>query len=336
MKNEKLQPWRAIDCSTRPRSLPQEMCMRLLSILLIPAVLTAAVNYSYDAAGRLTKVDYGASGSINYTYDKAGNLLSRVVASGAATGGTITRVNTAFVDPSQGIAQNSWTEIHGTNLVPATTPSSGVIWNSAPEFAQGRMPTQIGGLSVTVNGKPAFIYYFCSSVTSAACADDQINILTPLDTTTGNVNVVVTSATGTTAPFIANMVTRAPSLFRFDTAGHIVATHLDYSLIGPASLYPGASTPAKPGESIVVYGTGFGLPTGTINPGSSSQSGSLATLPVCTVGTDQAAVAFAGLVGPGLFQLNLTVPTTAAKSDDPITCTYAGSSTQPGNLLTVQ
>ena len=43
------------------------------------AVFAAAINYSYDSAGRLIKADYGAAGSISYTYDKAGNLLSRVV-----------------------------------------------------------------------------------------------------------------------------------------------------------------------------------------------------------------------------------------------------------------
>src|SRR5579885_1634639 len=246
--------------------------MRLISILLLPIALSAAVTYSYDAAGRPTRIDYGASGSISYTYDKSGNLLSRTVSAGASGGGTITKVNTAFVDRTQGIAQNTWTEIHGTNLVPASTPASGVVWSAAPEFAQGRMPTSIGGVSVTVNGKPAYVYFFCSAATSPACADDQINVLTPLDNTTGDVSVVVTSANGTTAPFTATLKPLVPSIFRFDTAGYIVATHTNYSLLGPTSLYPGLSTPAHPNEQVVIFGTGFGLPSSAISPGSSSQS----------------------------------------------------------------
>jgi uncharacterized protein (TIGR03437 family) len=146
----------------------------------------------------------------------------------------------------------------------------------------------------------------------------------------------VTSPNGATAAFTAHLNPQVPSIFRFDTAGHIVATHLDYSLIGPTSLYPGASTPAKAGEQIVIFGSGFGLPNGAISAGSSSQSGSLPTLPVCTVGTDPASVAFAGLVGPGLFQLNVTIPTTAASTDDSISCSYKGSSTQPGNVVAVR
>ena len=54
--------------------------LKLSWILVLGGLLTAAtVNYSYDAAGRLTKIDYGSGGSITYTYDSAGNLLSRTV-----------------------------------------------------------------------------------------------------------------------------------------------------------------------------------------------------------------------------------------------------------------
>ena len=54
--------------------------LKLIWILALSGLLTAAsVNYSYDAAGRLAKIDYGSGGSITYTYDSAGNLLSRTV-----------------------------------------------------------------------------------------------------------------------------------------------------------------------------------------------------------------------------------------------------------------
>ena len=55
--------------------------MRLTWIFLIAGLLSAATaNYSYDASGRLAKIDYGSGGSITYMYDNAGNLLSRTVA----------------------------------------------------------------------------------------------------------------------------------------------------------------------------------------------------------------------------------------------------------------
>ncbi len=55
------------------------MSMRFALALLAAQLVSAAVTYSYDAAGRLAKVDYGSAGSIVYTYDAAGNLTSRTV-----------------------------------------------------------------------------------------------------------------------------------------------------------------------------------------------------------------------------------------------------------------
>jgi YD repeat-containing protein len=156
------------------------MKLSLLSALII-LPLAAAVNYTYDAAGRLVKVDYGNGSTISYTYDKAGNLLSRSVK--ASSGPAISSVTVA--NGGTDIAQDTWIVIKGSNLVPAATPAAGVIWSDAPDFASGKLPTQLSGVSVTVNGKAAFIYFYCSAATSSICSADQINVLTPLDATLG-------------------------------------------------------------------------------------------------------------------------------------------------------
>jgi uncharacterized protein (TIGR03437 family) len=304
------------------------MRLLLLFTLAVPLAFAAAANYSYDSAGRLIRIDYGASGSIVYTYDKAGNLTGRT-AIGAGATGVITSVNTAGSPASAGIAQNTWIEIHGANLVPATTPATGVIWSSAPEFAQGKLPTQLSGIGVTVNGKPAYVYFFCSAVTSTACATDQVNALTPLDSSTGPAQIVVTSGSTASAPFSLTMNSVVPSLLQFTAQGYVAATHADGSLLSPYG------RPAAPGEPIVVYGVGFGLPSTPLTAGSSLQTGQLSTLPVCKIGGASAPVAYAGLTSPGLYQLNLTVPSTAATADNQIACTYAGASTPAGDLLTV-
>lgn len=311
------------------------MIKRIVLILIAAQFMFAAVNYSYDAAGRLTKVDYGSSGSINYSYDKAGNLLSRNVISGNAAAGTITSVNTAGSEASLGIAGNTWIEIKGTNLVPASTPAAGVIWNSAPEFAQGKMPTNLQGITVTVNGKSAYVYYFCSSATSA-CASDQVNALTPLDALSGSAQIVVSNNGVPTSAFSVVAKTQVPSFLRFSAAGYIAATHLNFNLLGPTSLYPGASTPANPGEQVVLFAVGFGPPTTTLIEGSSTQSGTLATFPTCLIGSNTAVVSFAGVISPGLYQLNVTVPNPQPSGDNAITCAYSTTRPQTGALLSVK
>jgi uncharacterized protein (TIGR03437 family) len=307
----------------------------ILLTLAMPLMFAAAVTYSYDAAGRLVKADYGAAGSITYTYDKAGNLLSRNVVAGSASAGTITSVNTAGSPASAGIAGNTFIEIKGTNLVPANTPSTGVIWSNAPEFQQGKMPANLQGISVTVNGKPAYVYFFCSKVTSA-CLADQVNALTGLDALSGNVQVVVLNNGVPSASFTVTAKPVVPSLLQFTAAGYVAATHLNFTLLGPTTLYPGASTPANPGEQVVLYAVGFGPPTNALTEGSSTQTGSLATLPVCKLGANNLPVGFAGVIAPGLYQLNVTVPNPQPSGDNSISCTYSGASTEVGALLTVR
>ncbi len=293
----------------------------------------ASINFSYDSAGRLVSADYGNGSVITYVYDNAGNLTSRSVKSSAA-GPLITSVTTASGGPI--ISQNDWIVIKGAGLVPSSTPASGVIWSTAPSFANGQLPTQLNGVSVTVNGKPAFVYFFCSAATSTICASDQINVLTPLDNMTGPVAIVVTSGSTASPAFTATLGATSPAFLTFNAKGYTAATHADFTLIGPSTLYPGLSTPAKPGETIITYAVGFGLPSGTLTNGSSSQSGSLPSLPVCRIGANTATVSFAGLISPGLYQLNIAVPAAASSGDNPVGCIYNGISTTTGALITVQ
>jgi YD repeat-containing protein len=48
-----------------------------------PQAAGGSVTYTYDAAGRLVRADYGGGKSIIYTYDHAGNLTQRQVTSRA-------------------------------------------------------------------------------------------------------------------------------------------------------------------------------------------------------------------------------------------------------------
>ena len=108
----------------------------LLHLAILAGLCAAQTNYTYDSGGRLTKITY-PSGSIVYGYDPAGHLISRTPVNG--TGGTIASVSTAFTPASSGIAQNTWVQIKGTNLVPSSTAAAGVVWSNSPEFALGQI-----------------------------------------------------------------------------------------------------------------------------------------------------------------------------------------------------
>jgi uncharacterized protein (TIGR03437 family) len=233
----------------------------------------------------------------------------------AITGATGSGPVIASINTSNGpadISQNDFIEIYGTNLAAATVGPNTLM-------------TQLGGVSITVNGKPALLYYVSPT---------QINALTPLDPATGPVSIVVTNNGTSSASYTANLRTVTPAFLRFDVNGHITATHADGSYLGPASLGP-SFTPAAPGETIVTYGVGFGLPS--LTSGSATQSGALPALPVCQISGALATVTFAGLNGfAGLYQINLIVPTSASNGDNPVSCTYGGQATPAGTLLSVQ
>ena len=93
---------------------------------------------------------------------------------------------------------------------------------------------------------------------------------------------------------------------------------------------------AWPGETVILFGNGFGPVTSPIQAGSSAQSGALPAKPTLTIGDIQATVQFAGLISPGLYQLNIVVPSSAPSGDNVITAAYNGATTQSGVLLAIQ
>ena len=109
----------------------------------------------------------------------------------------------AFVANAEGeahlIAPNTWVEIKGSNLMP---PGDMRIWQES-DFVGNTMPTKLDNVSVTVNGKPAYVYYISPT---------QINILTPPDPMSGPVQVVVNNSLATTMAFTAQALA-SPSVW---------------------------------------------------------------------------------------------------------------------------
>jgi len=220
------------------------------------------------------------------------------------------------------IAPNTWVEIKGSGL---SLTGDSRIWK-ASDFINNQLPVQIDNIGVTVNGKAAFVYYISPA---------QINILTPPDSISGSVLVQVTNNGTATAAFPVQAQSLAQSFFVFNGGAYVAATHANGSYIGPATLYPGLTTPAKAGEVVVLYGNGFGATSTPIISGSASQSGSLSPMPIIKVGGVSATVQFSGLVAPGQYQFNVVIPSNLADGDQAISATYDGQSTQSGTLLTI-
>ena len=77
------------------------------------------------------------------------------------------------------IAPNTWVEIKGTRLAKAGDSRT---WQ-ASHFLTNQLPVSLDGVSVTVNGKAAYVFYISAT---------QVNILTPPDAMPSTVMVQVT------------------------------------------------------------------------------------------------------------------------------------------------
>lgn len=223
-------------------------------------------------------------------------------------------VNAASFQP--GITQNSWITITGSNF--STTSRA---W--APgDITSGKLPTSLDGVSVTVNNKPAYVEYISPT---------QINALAPADDSAGPVEVKVTVNGQTSASVTANLQSFSPAFFTFN-GRYLAATHADNTFLGKTGLFasaPDITTPAKPGETIVLYGTGFGPTDPSIPAGQmADRLASVVTPLTITIGGIPANVSFGGLIPnfAGLYQFNVQVPSSAGDGDQPVTLQIGGVS----------
>jgi uncharacterized protein (TIGR03437 family) len=221
-----------------------------------------------------------------------------------------------------GIAPSTWVTIKGSGLASDTR-----IWG-ASDFNGNQLPTSLDGTSVMIDNNPAFVYYISPT---------QVNVLSPVDSSSGSVTVQLTYNGAASNSMTAQMAEFAPAFFTFNGT-YIAATHADGSLLGPTSLYPGSTTPAAPGETILLYGTGFGPTTPAIVNGQ-IQSGTAMTNNAVTIeiGGVNVTPSFAGLSATGEYQFNVQVPASAANGDIAVVATVGGvSSPAATTYITVQ
>jgi uncharacterized protein (TIGR03437 family) len=215
-----------------------------------------------------------------------------------------------------GLTPGAWLAIYGQNLA-----GTSANWDHA-DFSSGKLPTSLESVSVTIDGKAAAVYFVKPT---------QIVVQVPDDANVGPVPVIVSSGGVASDPVMVNMSAVAPSFFTFDGT-HIAATHADNTPITQAS-------PAKPGEIIVMYGTGFGPTNPPTQAGvlvsSAHPIDPMSTLAI-SINDTPAEIAFAGITAVGLYQFNLTVPATVPDGDAKVLATINGVQTQDGAFIVVQ
>jgi uncharacterized protein (TIGR03437 family) len=202
----------------------------------------------------------------------------------------------SFAPFTAGIAPGELLTLYGSNM------ASGTVVASTVPF-----PTTLGKTQVLINGIQAPIYYVTAG---------QLSAIVPygITGTIASVQVINDGAASNTVSTTINKTSPGVLTQQQNGLGYGDVVHQDGSLVN-------AGNPAKAGETLSVFLTGLGAVTPTVGDGAAGPVSPLAQT-VATisafVGLGTAPISYAGLAPQlaGLYQINLTVPTTGTVVGD--------------------
>jgi uncharacterized protein (TIGR03437 family) len=262
----------------------------------------------------LTLAGNGQNGTYSATW-QPGNSASEMVVTLNGSSGAL---QPASVQLNGGIAQNqnqppvlyangtlhNLNPVVGAPLAPGTIASVyGSGLGPAMGVSTGMVPvvTTFDNTYVLVGPYQAPLYYVSSG---------QLDIQLPAELDATQQYPIVVSVNGAvTLPDTLNIVPATPGVAALPNGG-IIAQHADYSAVS-------ATSPAQPGEVIIIYLAGLGATNPSVPSGMAAPSTpplAQVTLPVTvTVDGQNAVVDFAGLTpgSVGLYQIDFQVPTNA-------------------------
>jgi uncharacterized protein (TIGR03437 family) len=215
------------------------------------------------------------------------------------------------------------------------------------DYVNNAFPTKLGCISVQADG-PGLANPVLLPI--AYVAPTQINAQMPQIAGTGPFTFTVIANPGNTSNELRSPVATlaalqpfAPAFFVFPKSMSIAAEEAATgSLVADSSLVAGAS-PAKPGDIVSLFGTGFGavspaVAVGQLDTGIASLTNSITV----TIGSTTLAstdILYAGLSPgsiSGLYQFNVRIPAGTPNGEVPVTITIGGAETQAGATIPVQ
>ena len=215
-------------------------------------------------------------------------------------------VNNFNPQPGAPLAPGTAVQIFGSAF--GTSTAQGAI-------ANGRLATNLGGVSVKIGGIDAPLYY-----TSAG----QINAQLPAELLPNRQHQVIVNVNGVySKPEPINVIATQPGIAVYPDT-HAIAQDTSYNLIT-------TQNPAHAGDVVVLYLTGMGGTNPPVPTGSPAPSATLAVVnfqPQVTIDGAPAEVIFAGLSpgSVGLYQIDARVPDGAKAGDLAVVVTQNGAS----------
>jgi uncharacterized protein (TIGR03437 family) len=256
--------------------------------------IAAVQTYNSPYSDSLPLINYQQGRVVqpsNFIVIQAIRPLGRAISAGAFGG---------YIEAAIG----SYIEVYGTDLADTTR-----TWAES-DFSNNVAPTTLDEVSATVGGRPAFISYISPT---------QVNIQVPEGVTPGNnVPVVLRYKDQDRALASLNIKAAAPGLlapssFKVGDYQFVAALHSNGTFVANSAIAGVPAAPALPGETLIIYGLGFGPVTGdtTTVAGRIAQGLTSTAAPVQFFFDGmEAQVSYRGLAPGfvGLYQFNVVVP----------------------------
>jgi uncharacterized protein (TIGR03437 family) len=304
------------------------------AITLNDGTASAAVTLG-NTAGTITITASAAGASGNAVFTVTAKLPASATAPAISAGGVVSAG--LSIPAVRALSPNAIASVFGVNFAPAGTARS----VSSADLVNGKLPTTLAGACVQVGGLPAPIF---------AVFAGQINFQVPA-VATGNGTVQVTSNCGASNSQTSNaepvtIQATAPEFFYFATNsdGHnpIAALNAVSGVyVGAPGLLAGVSfVPAKPGDILTLFATGFGATNPAFGPGelpgTAAQVTASFSISIGGVTLDSTDIFYVG-VSPfaGLYQVNLRVPAAVPDGDQPLVITVGGVASPANAFITV-
>jgi len=219
------------------------------------------------------------------------------------------------------LAPNTLVAIFGSNLSYVTRAVS------QEDVLGGRLPVQLGGVTVQFGPRLAPLYYV---------SPNQINVLVPANLLPGPHSVQIAHDGWAGPAVMVELSDVAPALFQMDRAT-AVASHEDFSVVTPDS-------PARPGHFVTLWANGLGPVTPPLSnyaliPSEAAWITRLVEFKVMFDGVpiSDDRITYVG-VAPclaGVYQINVKLPDTVGQ-DPEVRISLGGKSSVPGIHIPVR
>ncbi len=231
-------------------------------------------------------------------------------------------VNAASFEPGKAVAPGSYISIFGTGLSDDVNQASSLPLPLALDFVNVSFDVPSAGLSL-----PGRLIYASPGQVNAQVpwelqGQSSVQVKVTIDFSPGNVYTLPL------APY-------SPAFFESTDA----ATGTDFVAALDDNFAPvGSGNPAIRGHNIQLFANGLGPVNNGPATGEPASSGTLATTtttPTVMIGGKPAIVGFSGLAPgfPGLYQINVTVPTDAGTGVQPIVVSIGGVTSKQSNIV---